>query len=48
MKRLFASLLAASIPSTGSRVDRTEFGKMIDGARVPKAAFREILIGEMP
>ena len=46
MKRLFASLLAASIPSTGSRVDRPEFSKVIDEARMPKAAFREILMGE--
>ena len=41
--------MAIQIPGeaeSGRVADRTEFGKMIDEARMPKAAFREILVGE--
>ena len=43
--------MAIQIPGeaeSGRVADRTEFSKMIDGARVPRAAFREILMGETP
>ena len=42
-------LLAIQIPGeaeSGRVADRPEFSKVIDEARMPKAAFREILVGE--